>query len=74
LPGAWRHDVVWPVLTAWLRKLAPYVSAIIKGAKPASLPVEQPNYFELIVNQKAATATGITIPQALLLRADEVIE
>jgi putative ABC transport system substrate-binding protein len=63
-----------PVLPQWLRRLGNTVASILKGAKPATLPLEQPTNFELIVNLRAATAMGIPIPQALLLRADEVIE
>jgi putative ABC transport system substrate-binding protein len=63
-----------PVLSAWFHALAPYVSAILKGAKPAALPVEQPTNFEMVVNTKAAMALGVKIPQAMLMGADEVIE
>ena len=60
--------------TGFYRQAAGFVDRILKGAKPADMPVEQPTGFDLVINRKTAKALGLTVPQILLLQAERLIE
>src|SRR6266852_3570702 len=61
-------------LSEQFRRAAIYVDKILRGARPATLPVESPSQYELVINMTTAKALGLTIPQSLLVRADEIIQ
>jgi putative ABC transport system substrate-binding protein len=63
-----------PRISEWYRQLARLLIKVLRGATPADLPVEQPTKFEFIINLRAAKAIGLNVPNALLLRADKIVE
>jgi putative ABC transport system substrate-binding protein len=69
--GLMSYGVNWPDL---FRRTAEYVDKILRGAKPADIPIEQPTKFDLVINLTTAKALGLTIPEQFLLRADEIID
>jgi putative ABC transport system substrate-binding protein len=63
-----------PSIPDLVKRSAAFIDKILRGANPANLPIEQPTKFELVINLKTAKALGVTIPEPLLVRADELIE